>query len=79
MSQFEKSIERLRARPPEASFEDVTRVLQGFGWRHARQRGSHVSFTKAGERSITVPLLAGTRVKRAYVSEICRRLGLDEA
>lgn len=77
MSQLEKSIARLLARPSDASFEDVRRVLEGSGWQQARQKGSHVSFTKPGERSITVPLKDGDRVKRAYIDQVCERLGLD--
>jgi len=77
VSQVEKSIARLKARPSEANFEDVRRVLEGRGWQQARQEGSHVTFRKPGERSITVPLKDSTRVKRSYVDQICERLGLD--
>jgi predicted RNA binding protein YcfA (HicA-like mRNA interferase family) len=60
VSQLGKSIERIRARPSEADFDDVARVLQAFGWLQARQKGSHVSFTKVNERSITLPLRVAT-------------------
>lgn len=78
MSQLEKAIERLKSRPPEASFDDVRRVLEAHGWRQARQKGSHVSFVKPGEFTLTVPLRTSDRVKRPYVDEICRRLELDD-
>lgn len=31
MTQLEKSLARLTARPPEANFEDVRRVLEAYG------------------------------------------------
>jgi predicted RNA binding protein YcfA (HicA-like mRNA interferase family) len=49
-----------------------------FGWTLARQKGSHRHFTKPGERTITVPLVDGRKVKRAYLSQIIDRLGLDD-
>ncbi|MCC7367231.1 MAG: type II toxin-antitoxin system HicA family toxin [Chloroflexi bacterium] len=55
----------------------MRRLLLDFGWQEARQEGSHVSFTKAGEGTITVPILDGRRVKRVYLGMICERLGLD--
>lgn len=78
MGQFEKAVERLKARPPEADINDVERVLEGFGWTRIRQRGSHVIFRKPGERTQVIPLVGGRRVKRPYLDEICRRLGLDD-
>ncbi|HXU24687.1 MAG TPA: type II toxin-antitoxin system HicA family toxin [Tepidiformaceae bacterium] len=77
VSQLEKSIQRLRARPPEADFDDVRRVLEANGWHQAGQKGSHVSFTKAGEMPFTIPLSDAHKVKRAYVQQICERLELD--
>jgi predicted RNA binding protein YcfA (HicA-like mRNA interferase family) len=78
VSRREKLIARIRARPPEADFGDVHNLLGEFGWQMDRQKGSHVSFTKAGERSIVVPVVRGRKVKRTYLTEICERLGLDD-
>ncbi|MCC7365674.1 MAG: type II toxin-antitoxin system HicA family toxin [Dehalococcoidia bacterium] len=77
MTKLDKSIARIVARPSEADFGDVRRVLEAFGWAQARQVGSHISFTKAGERSIVMPLKDGSKVKRVYLDELCERLGLD--
>jgi predicted RNA binding protein YcfA (HicA-like mRNA interferase family) len=57
---LERSTARLLANPAEAGFSDVRRVLEGHGW-EARQQGSHVHFTKEGERTIRIPL-RGSRV-----------------
>lgn len=78
MTQQDRLIERLRARPAEADFNDVRRVLEAFGWALARERGSHAMFTKPGERTITVPRVSGRRVKRVYLDLILERLGLGD-
>lgn len=78
MTQRDRLVARIRARPPTALFRDVKQLLVDFGWQETRQKGSHVSFTKAGEGTITVPILDGRRVKRVYLDLICERLGLDD-
>ena len=77
MSNLEKAEARLRASPPQADFRDVRRVLEGHGWRQARQNGSHISFTKPGAPTVVVPI-HNSQVKRAYVDRICAILGLKE-
>ena len=74
----DKLIERIRRRPPEAEFTDVRQLLEMFDWKVARQAGSHVLFVKPGERTISVPLVSGRKVKRTYLDQICERLGLDD-
>lgn len=78
MSQVDKLIEQIRRRPPDIEFRLVAQLLEAFGWQQRRQRGSHVTFVKAGERSITIPLRGGSKVGRTYLKEICDRLGLDQ-
>jgi len=78
MTRREKLIQRIKARPPEADFGDVVRLLEAFGYERKRQEGSHVSFKKPGARTIIVPLASGRKVKRAYLDQICEILGLDD-
>ncbi|MHB1414449.1 MAG: type II toxin-antitoxin system HicA family toxin [Chloroflexota bacterium] len=78
MTKVEKLIARIKARPPRASFADVETLLRTFGWQLAREKGSHVTFTKAGEFPIVVPKEGGRWVKREYLDDICGRLHLDE-
>jgi predicted RNA binding protein YcfA (HicA-like mRNA interferase family) len=78
MSGLDKSIERIKARPSEADFNDVRRVLEAFGWVQARQKGSHLSFTKPGAPTVVFPLYGRTKVKRVYLEEICAIIGLEE-
>lgn len=77
MSQREKLIEKIRARPSEARFSDVRMLLIEFGWQEARQKGSHVTFVKDGEYPLVVSQVGGRKVKRVYLDRICERLGLD--
>ena len=78
MTQREKLIERIRRRPVEADFSDVQALLRHFGWTRDRETGSHVIFVKPGEYPISVPKKHGRTVKRHYLDELCKRLGLDE-
>ena len=78
MTQQQKLIERIVARPPEADFNDVRRLLEIFDWTQARQRGSHVTFVKQGQLPIVVAMYQGRKVKRTYLDMICERLGLEK-
>jgi predicted RNA binding protein YcfA (HicA-like mRNA interferase family) len=78
MSQIEKLKEKIRARPPEARFEDVRKLLELYGYEERRQRGSHVIFGKPRSPSITVPIASGQKVKRTYLVQLCELLGLDD-
>lgn len=50
MTQLEKLKEKIRARPPEARFDDVRRLLELNGWTMKPQKGtSHVIFKKPGQ------------------------------
>ena len=39
VTRLEKLILRIKARPPDASFRDVERLLEAFGWMKVRQTG----------------------------------------
>ena len=77
MTQLDKLIGKIKARPAYADFGEVQTLLEAFGWRLDRQAGSHAVFTKPGEFVIGVPKHHGRRVKRVYLDRICERLGLD--
>ncbi|MGI8554703.1 MAG: type II toxin-antitoxin system HicA family toxin [Dehalococcoidia bacterium] len=78
MSQREKLIERIRARPPEADFEDVRRLLELYGYEIKPGKHKHFAFRKPGYPTITVPTVSGRSVKRTYLDQICGMLGLDD-
>lgn len=56
----------------------MRRVLEAYGWAQARQKGSHVTFTRTGHRPFVVPLTQGARVKLAYVDELLTVLEIRE-
>ena len=81
MSKRDKLIALMISRPSTATFADVRAVLEMFGWQLARTKGSHHAFKKPGhpeEGTLIIPVDGGTRVKRHYLDEVCKKLGLDE-
>ena len=78
MTKRAKLVARIRARPPEADFDDVRTLMRAYGWTIDREGGSHAIFVKPGERSIVVPKVGGRRVKRVYLDQLCDLLGLDD-
>ena len=78
MSQIERLKEQIRARPSEARFEDVKKLLEAYGYEERRQKGSHVIFAKPQAPSITVPIIGGQKVRRVYLDKLCALLGLDD-
>ncbi len=78
MGRREKLIAPIRARPPKADFSDVRAALEYFGRVLDRESGSHATFTKRGEFPVTIPKVGGKKVKRAYLTLLCERLGLED-
>ncbi len=79
MMQLEKLKAKMRARPTEATFADVRKLLELNGWIMKPRGGtSHVIFKKPGERSLTIPITEGTRVKGVYLDKFAEQLGLDD-
>lgn len=77
MGRRDKLIELICARrPPEARFSDVKQLLELEGFRQMRQKGSHVTFGKAGCAPITIPK-HDEKVKRTYLDGVCALLDLD--
>lgn len=77
MTKRDKLVERILQRPPTASFRDVKNLLEEYGWKHARTRGSHFTFTKANEYPLVI-VVHDKRVKSGYLDKICKALGLEE-
>lgn len=79
MTQLEKLVAKLKARPPEARVSDVVKVLLAFGWELRSQEGSHMSFRKPGDpRLLTISTVGGKKVKAVYLDKVCDYLGLDD-
>ncbi|MCX6593867.1 MAG: type II toxin-antitoxin system HicA family toxin [Acidobacteria bacterium] len=54
---------------------EVVRAFEKFGWRVARQRGSHIVMTKAGELA-TLSIPDHDRVARGTLRSLIARSGL---
>ena len=79
MTQFDKLVEQFLREPPEASFADVVKVLEEFGYvERTSGGGSHRAFVKPGHPPKIVPTIKGRRVKRAYIRMIIENLNLEE-
>ncbi|MCP2730990.1 type II toxin-antitoxin system HicA family toxin [Limnofasciculus baicalensis] len=76
MSKLSKLIKYLLSRPPEARFEDISYVLEAFGYQEIRSRGSHHAFENEEGEVIIIPKKGGKKVKRTYIEETIRLLDL---
>lgn len=79
MSKDDKLVARLKRRPPLASYTDVCRLLELYGWT-MRKAGEHTAvYAKPGEpKHITIATVKGRSVKRYKIDEILEILGLLE-
>jgi predicted RNA binding protein YcfA (HicA-like mRNA interferase family) len=78
MSKRDKLLEKLRRLPPQADFADVRALVEAEGWTLHNTKGSHFYFKREHERPLAVVTQQGRTVKRTYVREILRRLGLED-
>lgn len=78
MSNREKLIRQLLSKPTDMRFEEVATVLRYYGYEEKRGSGtSHRRFVCPGKYPIHFPV-SGGRVKRPYLVEIIKLLGLEE-
>ena len=79
MSQMDKLVAKLKARPPEASVGDVKKVLDAYGWELRSQNSSHMTYRKPGDpRLLTIATVNGRIVKTTYLAKLCDYLELDD-
>jgi predicted RNA binding protein YcfA (HicA-like mRNA interferase family) len=70
LSRKRKLLEKLKALPPEMSYEEVERVLGWFGFSCVRSGGSHHQFRHPSGRMLTVPKRGGQVVTRTYLKQV---------
>jgi predicted RNA binding protein YcfA (HicA-like mRNA interferase family) len=58
---------------------EFCRVLAKNGWTYLRTRGSHQTWSKAGQRSVTVPVHAGKSLGRGILAALLKQSGLTAA
>lgn len=81
LSRIDKLVDKLRARPVQASIGDVRKVLDAYGWKERPQTSgtSHLTFRKPGDsRLLTIPIDSGKTVKAVYLAKIREFLELDD-
>ncbi len=60
---------------PSLGGEEVVRVFESFGWRVARQRGSHIIMTKEGE-IVTLSISRHKEVAKGTLRSLIRSANL---
>lgn len=78
MGKIDKLVKNFLAQPSDARFEDVRYVLEAFGYKEIRARGSHHTFENARGEVIVVPKKGGQKVKRVYIQRIVELLNLED-
>jgi predicted RNA binding protein YcfA (HicA-like mRNA interferase family) len=78
VGKHEKRIKELLRFPEQMRFEDVAAILEHYGFTRRSGKGSHNRFSKAGEQPFDIPSVNGKFVKRTYLQQIAKRLGLKE-
>ena len=73
---FEKLVKKLISNPSEARISDLEKVLEYFGWKRVKIKGSHHIYIK-DENIITLPV-HNKKVKRVYIKRFIEKLRLEE-
>ncbi len=73
-----KIAEKILHHPKSIAFEELSRLLEGFGFECRQPKGgsSHYVFRKAGSQPISVP--KAKPVNQAYVKQVAKLLNLEE-
>jgi predicted RNA binding protein YcfA (HicA-like mRNA interferase family) len=73
-----KLVEKTLNNPKEVKFEELKRLLEGFGFVCSQPSGgsSHYTFRRPGSYPITVP--KKKPVNQAYVKRVIKQLNLEE-
>jgi predicted RNA binding protein YcfA (HicA-like mRNA interferase family) len=78
MSQLNKLVRFVLSCPSEASFDDIKRLLEAFGFQEVRSSGSHIIFRHEDGRMQSVPKKSGRKVKGIYIKQIIKLLSLED-
>jgi predicted RNA binding protein YcfA (HicA-like mRNA interferase family) len=71
---IEKTIDKMKRQPNGVSYEEAAKVLEHFGYKFVRQKGSHCHFRHENGDLITVKKDTPT-IKKCYVVDILSRIG----
>lgn len=73
MARIDKIIEKMQNQPNGIRPEEITAVLNYYGWRPERQNGSHMQFINKEGHVITIQ--HKTPLRAVYVKDVLRRIG----
>lgn len=70
MSKREKRLQRIRQNPNEVSFEELSLILEDFGFTYRKNSGSHRTFScKIGDRTEAITIPYRRPIKPVYVKQ----------
>lgn len=72
MPPLHKLLERIQKNPTNVRFEDLDRLLLGYGYSRRSASGSHRIYSKQGCSPITIP--EHRPVKEIYVKQVLRMI-----
>lgn len=72
MASVDKLVEKMKRQPNGIKSSEARKVLEHFGYRFDRQRGSHMQFINTCGDVITIK--EETPLKAVYVKDILRRI-----
>ena len=73
MPNVDKIIDKMKRQPNGIKSVEIKKVLEHFGYRLDRQRGSHMQFVNACGDVVTIK--DETPLKAVYVKDVLRRIG----
>lgn len=71
-----KLIDKMKRQPNGVRFEEAVKVLNFYGFRLVRQKGSHAHFLHDNGELITIKV--DNPLKKVYVMDILQRIGEKE-
>ncbi len=74
LASVEKIIDKMKRQPNNISFDEVSKVLESYGYIKVRQKGSHCSFKNRNGEIFIIP--SRRPIKVVYIKEIISRIGL---
>ncbi len=74
MASVEKIVDKMKRQPSNISFDEVSKVLEHYGYEKVRQRGSHCSFRNSKGGTMIIP--SRRPIKVVYIKEVLNRVGL---
>ena len=74
MAGIQKTVAKMKSQPNSISFEDASKVLEHYGYKFIRQKGSHCHFRHNNGELVTL-VKETPAIKKCYVNDILKRIG----